>query len=57
MNAIIYKRVDLTSVEHYTDSHIKYKADLFRKNITADISIPYLTLMTNKIIKNIEDVK
>jgi len=57
MLAIIYKRTDLTKVEHYTDAHIKFKADLFRKELKADIALPYLVLLSNKIIKSIENGK
>ena len=57
MLAIVYKRVDLTKAEHYVDAHIKHKAELFRENLTADIAIPFLMLIQNRIINSLEDGK
>ena len=46
--ALMFKRTDLTNAEHYDPEHLKHKAKLFSK-LKADISIPYLTFVTNKI--------
>ena len=46
--ALMFKRTDLTNAEHYDPAHLKHKAKLFSK-LKADISIPYLTFVTNKI--------
>jgi hypothetical protein len=46
--ALMFKRTDLTNTEHYDPAHLKHKAKLFSK-LKADISIPYLTFVTNKI--------
>ena len=46
--ALMFKRTDLSNTEHYDPAHLKHKAKLFSK-LKADISIPYLTFVTNKI--------
>jgi len=46
--ALMFKRTDLSNTEHYDSAHLKHKAKLFSK-LKADISIPYLTFVTNKI--------
>jgi hypothetical protein len=53
MLAVMFKREDLSNTEHYTDAHIKHKAKLF-KQLSADISVPYLIFITNKINKQVE---
>lgn len=42
MMAILYKRTDLTKVEHYDAAHIKLKAKLF-EDMTLDESLPIVT--------------
>jgi len=51
--ALMFKRTDLTNTEHYDPAHLKHKAKLFSK-LKADISIPYLTFVTNKITNHAE---
>ena len=46
--ALMFKRTDLSNTEHYDSAHLKRKSKLFSK-LKADISIPYLTFVTNKI--------
>lgn len=46
--AIMFKRDDLSNTEHFADSHLKYKAKLFRQ-LKAEISIPYIVFVTEKI--------
>jgi len=46
--ALMFKRTDLSNTEHYDPAHLKHKSKLFSK-LKADISIPYLTFVTNKI--------
>jgi hypothetical protein len=53
--AIFFKRDDLTSTEHYADAHLKLKAKLI-KELKANIAIPYLLFITNKLSKQVEDV-
>ena len=51
--ALMFKRTDLSNTEHYDPAHLKHKAKLFSK-LKADISIPYLTFVTNKITNHAE---
>jgi len=46
--AIMFKRTDLSNVEHYDNAHLKHKAKLFRTQ-PAEIAIPYLTFVTETI--------
>jgi len=48
MLAVMFKRVDLSNTEHYTDAHIKQKAKLIRK-LNAAISVPYMLFIANKV--------
>lgn len=54
--AILFKRVDLSDVEHYDMNHIDYKASLFRKEKAA-ICIPYILLIADRYVKNIKSLK
>ena len=51
--ALMFKRTDLSNTEHYDPAHLKHKAKLFSK-LKADISIPYLTFVTNKLTSHAE---
>jgi hypothetical protein len=53
--AILFKREDLSDVEHYDMSHIDYKATLFRGEKAA-ISIPYILLIADRYVKNIKSL-
>jgi hypothetical protein len=44
----MFKRTDLSQVEHYTEAHLKHKAKLF-KQLKAEIAVPYLVFVTEKI--------
>ena len=46
--ALMFKRTDLSNVEHYDSAHLKHKAKLFRLQ-AAEISIPYITFVTETI--------
>jgi hypothetical protein len=54
MLAVMFKREDLTSTEHYTDAHIKHKSKLIRK-LTANIALPYLIFISEKIAKQVNN--
>jgi hypothetical protein len=54
MLAVMFKRDDLTSTEHYTDAHIKQKAKLIRK-LNASIAMPYLIFIAEKIAKQVNN--
>lgn len=51
--AIIFKRVDLSAVEHKTDAHIKHKTKLF-KGLTMDIALPYIFYLSENYINNVK---
>jgi hypothetical protein len=46
--AIMFKRSDLSNVEHYDNAHLKHKSKLFRTQ-AAEIAIPYLNYVTQTI--------
>ena len=46
--ALMFKRSDLSQVEHYTEAHLKHKSKLF-KQLKAEIAIPYLVFVIEKI--------
>lgn len=46
--AIMFKRTDLSNVEHYDKAHLKHKAKLFRTQ-AAEIAVPYLQFVTETI--------
>jgi hypothetical protein len=51
---VLFKRNDLTKVEHYTDAHIKQKAKLF-SSLSAELAIPYATFIGLKLSNRIEN--
>ena len=50
--AVIFKREDLTNTEHYDKAHLEYKAKIF-SNLTADIMIPYMLIIQDKMVKKL----
>lgn len=46
--ALMFKRTDLSNIEHYDSAHLKHKAKLFRLQ-PAEIAIPYITFVTETI--------
>jgi hypothetical protein len=46
--ALMFKRSDLSSTEHYSEAHLKHKSKLFKK-LKAEIAVPYLVFVTEKI--------
>ena len=52
--SVLFKRNDLTKVEHYTDAHIKQKAKLF-SSLSAELAIPYATFIGLKLSNRIEN--
>jgi hypothetical protein len=53
MLAVIFKRTDLSSVEHYAEAHIKQKTKLFSRQL-ASIAIPFVDII-NKELKIVFD--
>lgn len=52
--AIIFKRIDLTKIEHYDDAHIKHKAELF-SNQPYSVILPYIAVVLEQITTNIKN--
>lgn len=50
--AVIYKLEGTDKTIWYDKSHLKYKAELFRKNITMDKLIPVLNFLTRKLVND-----
>lgn len=48
MLAVIFKRTDLDIQEHYSDAHIKHKANLF-KSLNAEIALPFMAYVAEKL--------
>ena len=55
MMAVMFKADHLTPAEHYADAHLKLKSKHIRK-LKAEICIPYIMFVANKIKKQVEDV-
>jgi hypothetical protein len=54
--AVIYKRSDLSKVEHYAASHIKHKTALFKKQ-TSDLVVPWIIEVLEKLTKTTQQIK
>lgn len=52
--AVIFKDIELTNQEHYTEAHIQHKAKLFADHLTASDSLPYLTLIAKRVVKSLK---
>jgi len=50
--AVIYKRPDIDPELHKDKAHIHFKAELIRKEASADMAIPILTFLSKKLIKD-----
>lgn len=50
--AVIYKLEGTDKTIWYDKSHLKFKAELFRKNVTIDKIIPILNYLTRKIVND-----
>jgi hypothetical protein len=52
--AVLFKRTDLSKIEHYDKAHIKHKSKIFREEKAA-LAVPYLVHIGNKFSKQIEN--
>jgi hypothetical protein len=52
--AILYKNPDSDKTINFDKTHIHYKAELIRKEITADVAIPILNYVGKIVIKDFE---
>ena len=55
MMAVMFKADHLTTAEHYSEAHLKLKSKHIRK-LKAEICIPYIMFVANKIKKQVENV-
>lgn len=53
--AILFKRNDLSDKEHFDNTHLEYKAKLFR-DLSASISVPYVLFIADRYVKNITSI-
>lgn len=53
--AVIYKDQSVDKSLHYDEAHIKFKADLFRKHMKAEVILPYLNLILNDVVAKLKD--
>lgn len=53
--AVIYKDPSADKALHYDEKHIAYKADLFRKNMKAEVILPYLNLILHDVVDKLKD--
>jgi hypothetical protein len=54
--AILYKRSDLSKVEHYASSHIKHKTALFKKQ-PSSLVVPWIIEVLEKLTKTTQQIK
>jgi hypothetical protein len=54
--ALIYKDVELTDTEHYTDAHIEHKAKLFGEAVNADVAAPVIFQLSRIILDHIQQL-
>lgn len=54
--AVCYKDTELTNTEHYTDAHIKHKANIFGDNLKAKDAAPVFYQLQKKLTEHIERV-
>lgn len=54
--AVLYRNEKSDDIINYDLTHIKYKAKLFRENITVDKSLPFLKYLSTKIVKDFNTI-
>lgn len=52
--AVIYKREDTDKIINFDSSHIKHKASLIRKQVTADKCVPIINYISQKLVKDFD---
>jgi hypothetical protein len=52
--ALVYKDVELTDTEHYTDAHIEHKSKLFGDAVNADVAAPVIFQLSRIILEHIQ---
>jgi hypothetical protein len=51
--ALLFKRTDLSINEHMDKTHIEHKMKLFKDEVTMDIALPYIIMISNEYMDNI----
>ena len=54
--AVLFKDVELSIKEHYDPAHLKYKAELFGKELTAEICAPIIYEVNMQMAQNYIDM-
>ena len=54
--AICYKDTELSNTEHYTEAHIKHKANLFGEHLTAKEGAPIFFQLQQKFVEHMNAV-
>lgn len=54
MLSVLFKKDGLNDAEHYDKNHIAHKADLFRKELTADIAFPYMVEVSARMVQAVK---
>jgi hypothetical protein len=52
--AVIFRRTDLSDIEHYDMKHIEHKAKIFRKHMTVSVSMPYIVKLSKELAESLE---
>lgn len=53
--AVIYKDTSIPKEQQYSEEHIKEKAELFRKHLTADVVLPYINLISKDVVETLQN--
>lgn len=49
--AVVFEDQELTKNEHLSEAHAKHKAEIFRKEVSAGVAVPYIPWLMNEIFK------
>jgi hypothetical protein len=52
--ASIFKRTDLTDIEHKDKSHINHKMKIFGDKVTLDVALPYIMFISKEYMDNVQ---
>jgi len=50
--AVIYKRKDIDKSMNFDNAHLKFKAELIRKQVISDVAIPIIGFLTRKLVSD-----
>lgn len=55
--AVLYKRPGFDKSVNYDKAHIHHKAELFRRTLTADKAVPFISFLSKKLISDYEFIE